>query len=111
MKPRKLLLSLKEGDRVVNCPNVRSCNNRGMTGTVCKIFNNLEVEIVWDNKVSPVPCKEGTFALAARTYMLRLASECHSCRHRMQHLAGGYCPETWEEVVTLEEDRNDESKH
>jgi hypothetical protein len=102
----------------VSCSHRSAILNRGTTGTIHKILNHLDIWVSFDNEVLPfkevkdVPVdKNGGIPnhqppILAKSYWLRLASECHDCCHRMTHLMSSYCPNDYRGITFYEPEEN-----
>lgn len=103
------LLPFKVGDRVVYCPHKTQCGMRGRTGTIYSVYNHLEVVAHLDSDVSPFKQTEKCEVCNVKTYMLRHASECHSCVNRLTHMSGGFCPNDHKDIVFYEKEEEGET--
>ena len=99
-------LSFKMGDKVVMCPHKTSTMARGRTGTITGTISHLDVAVAMDDCVSPFKQTEKCEVCNMKTYMLRHASECHSCCNRMSHLQGAYCPNDHKDIVFYEQEED-----
>jgi hypothetical protein len=91
-------LPFKVGDKVVICPHKSNTHERGSTALVFEVLDHLSVLVEYERQV----IRHGD-PKRQPTYNLRHASECHRCVHRVTHLSGGVCPQSWKEVKFVDE--------
>lgn len=92
-------LPLKVGDKVVICPHKSNTHERGRVGTIVHVRNHLTVDVTYEGDKHPLVGFHGI-----PTYNIRHASECHRCVHRVTHLTGAMCPQSWKEVKFVDEE-------
>ena len=97
---KRILLPLKEGDKVVRCARATATGGRGDVGQVISVIDNLTVQVKWEYVGGTV----GAYNITTeRAYSVQKESGCHHCVHRMRHLAGQECPRSWKEVKSIHE--------
>lgn len=102
---KRILLPLKEGDKVVRCAKATTVSGRGDVGQVTNVIDNLTVQVKWEY-IGGVPVLASTYGYSTtteRAYNVQKEGGCHHCVHRMRHLAGQECPRPWKEVKSIHE--------